>query len=249
MLENVLVVDGDVTSRDTFYEVLSSMGYRVSCVSNGKEALIRVQRERPVLVIIDARIRHFDCFETMARIRNFDSEVHFILLAQDELPPDLKSKAIQAGALAVIKKDFSTHHMLKEILGVLKDRHREFTGETREGHILVIDDEPEIRSLIGNFLTSRGYSVAAAASGEEGLLQIKTRRPQLVFCDIRMPGMDGVMVLRKILEIDPAIKVIMLSAIQDEDVVREAFTQGAADYLIKPCSLMKLDALVLSLLS
>ncbi len=249
MLESVLVVDGDVTSRDTFYEILSSMGYRVSCVSNGREALIRVERERPVLVIVDAQIQHSGCFETMERIRNFDSEVRFILLAQDELPPDLKSKAIQAGALAVVKKDFSTHHMLKEILGTLKERHREFMGETRAGHILVIDDEPEIRSLIGNFLTSRGYSVAAAASGEEGLLQIKTHRPQLVFCDIRMPGMDGVMVLRKILEIDPAIKVIMLSAIQDEDVVREAFTQGAADYLIKPCSLMKLDALVLSLLS
>ena len=249
MLENVLVVDGDVASRDTFYEVLSSMGYRVSCVPNGKEALLRVERERPVLVIIDSQIQHSDCFETMGRIRAFDSEVRFILLSRDDVTPDLRSKAIQAGALAVIKKDFSTHHMLKEILEALKDRHREFTGESRKGHILVIDDEPEIRSLIGNFLTSRGYSVAAAASGEEGLLQIKTRRPQLVLCDIRMPGMDGVMVLRKILEIDPAIKVIMLSAIQDEDVVREAFTQGAVDYLIKPCSLMKLDALVLSLLA
>ncbi len=249
MFENVLIVDGDVTSRDTFYEVLSSMGYRVSCVSNGKEALIRVERERPVLAVIDVRIQHFDCFETMTRIRNFDSEVHFILLAQDELPPDIKGRAIQAGALAVVRKDFSTHHMMKEILGILKDRHREFTGQVRVGHILVIDDEPDIRSLISNFLTSRGYSVAAAASGEEGLLQIKTRRPQVVFCDIRMPGMDGVMVLRKILEIDPSIKVIMLSAIQDEDVVREAFAQGAVDYLAKPCSLMKLDALVLALLS
>ncbi len=249
MFENVLVVDGDVASRDTFYEVLSSMGYRVSCVPNGKEALIRVERERPVLVVIDARIQRFDCFETMTLIRNFDSEVHFILMAQDELPADLKSRAIQAGALAVVRKDFSTHHMMKEILGILKDRQREFTGKTREGRILVIDDEPEIRSLIANFLTSRGYNVAAAASGEEGLFQIKTRRPQVVFCDIRMPGMDGVMVLRKILEIDPTIKVIMLSAIQDEDVVREAFAQGAVDYLTKPCSLRKLDALVLSLLS
>jgi CheY-like chemotaxis protein len=249
MLENVLIVDGDVASRDTFYEILSSMGYRVNCVPNGKEAAIRVERERPVLVVIDAQIQNTDCFETMERIRNFDSEVAFVLLAKDELPEDIKGRAIQAGALAVIKKDFATHHMMKEILGILNDRPRDCVGESRQGHILVIEDEPDIRSLISNFLTSRGYSVAVAASGEEGLFLIKTRSPHLVLCDIRMPGMDGLMVLRKVREIDQSIKVIMLSAIQDEDVVREAIKGGASDYLTKPCSLMKLDALVLSLLA
>ena len=102
--------------------------------------------------------------------------------------------------------------------------------------------------MISNFLSMKGYDVTTAASGEDALLQMKTQKPQLVLCDIRMPGIDGLMVIKKIMEIDPSIKVVMLTAIQDEDVVAEAFKEGAVDYLVKPCSLMKLDALVISIL-
>lgn len=247
-MENVLVVDGDVSSRDTFYEVLSSMGYKVTCVPNGKEAFLRVERERPALVIIDSQLQNIDAYETMAMIHEFDSEINFVVLAKEELPPELKGKALGLGAMAVIKKDFSTHLMMKDILGILKEHLREFKREARRGNILVVDDEADIRNMIGNFLSTKGYSVTTAASGEEALLSIRTQKPQLVMCDIRMPGMDGLMVLRKIKDLDASLKVVMLSAIQDEDVVNEAFREGAADYLVKPCSLMKLDALVLSIL-
>ncbi|HAJ56924.1 MAG TPA: hypothetical protein DCL35_04050 [Candidatus Omnitrophica bacterium] len=248
MLEDILIVDNDVSSRDTFYEILSSIGYKVTCVPNGKEALIRLERERPALVILDSQIPHLDCFETMKKIRELDSEINFILLTQDDPTADEKTKALGLGAFAVMKKDFSSHVMMKEVLGILKENLREFKKESRRGNILLIDDEQEIRSMIGNFLSIKGYDVTTAGSGEDALLKIKANKPQLVLCDIRMPGMDGLMVLKKILEIDPSIKVVMLSAIQDEDVLAEAFKEGAADYLVKPCSLMKLDALVLSIL-
>jgi CheY-like chemotaxis protein len=248
MLENILIVDNDVSARDTFYEILSSIGYKVTCVPNGKEALIRMERERQALVILDSQIPHLDCYETMRKIRELDSEISFVLLTKDEPLAEEKAKAMSLGAFAVIKNDFSTHVMMKEILGVLKESLREFKKESRRGDILVVDDEQEIRNMICNFLSIKGYNVASAGSGEEALIKIKTSKPQLVLCDIRMPGMDGLMVLKKILEIDPSIKVVMLSAIQDEDVLTEASKEGAVDYLIKPCSLMKLDALVLSIL-
>lgn len=251
MLESILVVDSNVSARDTFYEVLTSIGYRVTCVPNGKEALMRIERERPVLVIVDSElpVAHMDCYETMAKIREFDSEINFVLLTQEDPTLEIKGKAANLGALTVIKKDFSSHLMMKEILSILKERLREFKKELRQGKILVIDDEQDIRSMIGNFLSMKGYAVTTASSGEDALMQIKISKPQLVLCDMRMPGMDGLMVLKKITESDPTIKVVMLTAVQDEDVVAEAFREGAADYLIKPCSLMKLDALVLSILS
>ncbi len=250
MLEAILVVDNDVSSRDTFYEVLSSIGYKVTCVPNGKEALMRIQHERPALIIIDAEIppTHMDCYETVSKISEFDPDVNFVLLTRDEPSGEVKGKAFSLGALAVLKKDFSTHLMMKEILGILRENVKEFKKETRHGKILVIDDEADIRGMISNFLSMKGYEVTTAASGEEALLNIKTQKPQLVFCDIRMPGMDGLMVLKKIKEADPSVHVVMLTAIQDSDVVAEALKVGALDYLIKPCSLMKLDALALSIL-
>ncbi len=248
MLEDILIVDSDVTSRDTFYEVLSSIGYKVTCVPNGKEALLRLGRERPALVILDFDIPHLDCYETIKRIRDLDSEINFVVLTKEEPTSEQKNKALELGVLGIVRKDFSSHIMMKEILGILKESLHEFKKENRTGNILVIDDEQEIRTMISNFLSIKGYQVVTAVAGEEALLKIAANRPQLVLCDIRMPGMDGLMVLKKIVAIDPSIKVVMLSAIQDEDVVAEAFKEGASDYLIKPCSLTKLDALVLSLL-
>jgi len=239
VFEDILVVDSDVTSRNTFYEVLSSMGYRVTCVPNGKEAL----------VIIDSQIPQPDCYTTMQKMREFDSDLKFVLLTKDEPTPEVKNKALSCGALKVLKKDFTTHLMMKEILSILKESIQEIKKEFRKGSVLVVDDEVEIRNLISNFLTIKGYSVTTAASGEEALMSVRTQKPQLILCDIRMPGMDGLMVLKKILEIDPAIKVVMLTALADEDVVKEAYEEGATDYLTKPCSLKKLDALVSSILS
>ena len=250
MLEDILVVDGDVSSRDTFYQVLTSIGYKVTCVPSGKEALIRLERERPALIIIDSSVlaAHMDCYETMTKIKEHDPEINFVLLSKMDVTPALKDKAFSMGALAVIKKDFSTHLMMKEILGILKESMKEFKKEARRGKILIIDDEQDTRNMISNFLSMKGYDVTTAASGEDALLQMKTHQPQLVLCDIRMPGMDGLMVIKKIMEINSSIKVVMLTAIQVEDVVAEAFKEGAADYLVKPCSLMKLDALVISIL-
>jgi DNA-binding NtrC family response regulator len=248
MLENILVVDGEVASRDTFYEVLSSMGYRVTCVSNGKEALLRIERDSPALVVVDSQITPMDCYEAMTKMKEFNSDMDFVLLTKADPSPLEKEKAMAAGALATLKKDFSTHHMLKEILTILKEQVRDVRKETRQGKILLIDDEAEIRNMLSSFLTMKGYNVATASSVEEGLMDIRTQKPQLVLCDIRMPGMDGLMVLKKILQIDPSIKVVMLTAIQDEEMIAEAFKEGAADYLFKPCSLKKLDALVSSIL-
>lgn len=248
MLESILVVDSDISARDTFYEVLSSIGYKVTCVPNGSEALVRLERERFSLIILDEKIPPMEWGDLTAKIRELDEEVSFILLSREDPSQELRNKAVTTGVLAVIKKDFSTHFMMKEILGILKEGVRELKRENRSGSILVIDDEFEIRTMISNFLSIKGYNVTTASSGEEALMKIKLQKPNLVFCDIRMPGMDGLMVLGKIKEIDPAIKVVMLTAVQDEDLVAAALKGEASDYLVKPYSLMRLDALALSIL-
>jgi DNA-binding NtrC family response regulator len=63
-----------------------------------------------------------------------------------------------------------------------------------------------------------------------------------------MSGMDGLMALKKIKELDDAIRVVMLTGVEDEDVINEAKRLGACDYITKPCDLEKVEALVLSIL-
>ncbi|MGH7408295.1 MAG: response regulator [Candidatus Methylomirabilales bacterium] len=107
--------------------------------------------------------------------------------------------------------------------------------------VLVVDDTPEAVELLVEFLSSKGYEVLTATSGEEALRRVKEDRPHLVLLDIHMPKMDGMEVLRRIREIDPEMGVIMATAVNEEDVGRKALEMGAFDYIVKPLDLKYLE--------
>ena len=107
--------------------------------------------------------------------------------------------------------------------------------------VLVVDDEPEAVELLVEFLSSKGYEILTATSGEEALRRVKDDRPHLVLLDIRMPKMSGLEVLKRIREIDAEMGVIMVTAVNEEDVGRQALELGAFDYIVKPLDLKYLE--------
>lgn len=102
--------------------------------------------------------------------------------------------------------------------------------------ILIMDDEIEICNIFYDFFTPKGYEVIKAISGKEATELVKTEKPDLVFLDIRMPGMDGLEVLKQIKEIDKSITVIMVTVLKDEKTAQKAIKLGAYDYVTKPLS-------------
>ena len=100
--------------------------------------------------------------------------------------------------------------------------------------ILVIDDDTSLRRVLEYNLQEEGYEVQAAASGEEGLYLFGQAQPNLVITDMKMPGMDGLMVLRSIKERSPETLVIIITAFGTVDVAVEAMKIGAYDYITKP---------------
>jgi len=107
--------------------------------------------------------------------------------------------------------------------------------------VLVVDDEPEAVELLVEFLSAKGYEVLTATNGEEAVRRVKEDRPHLVLLDVRMPKMDGMEALRRIREIDPEMGVIMVTAVNEEEVGRKALEQGAFDYIVKPLDLKYLE--------
>ena len=111
--------------------------------------------------------------------------------------------------------------------------------------ILVVDDNPNIRQLLNDFFGKlKGHTVYLAKDAVEAVTLTRENLPDLVLCDIMMPGVHGVEALRQIKEIDPNIKVIMITAVDSEDIAREAMKEGANDFLPKPLDLNYLDTLV-----
>ena len=103
--------------------------------------------------------------------------------------------------------------------------------------ILVVDDEPQVARMIGRYLTQKGYNVMFASTGEEAIRETKIRRPHLVLLDMLMPGRGGLTALKEIKQADPAVRVIMITGVQEDDLAQAAMHAGAADYLTKPLDL------------
>ena len=102
--------------------------------------------------------------------------------------------------------------------------------------VLIIDDDESLRKVIGYMLEEAGYDVDRAASAEEGLRLLASRRPDLVLSDIKMPKRDGIELLGDIKRIDASIPVVILTAFASVETAVEAMKRGAADYLTKPIS-------------
>lgn len=100
--------------------------------------------------------------------------------------------------------------------------------------ILVVDDEPGIRTLFSFMLGAKGYDVRTAGSGEEALESIRGGPFDLVFLDIRMPAMDGLGALRALKALRPDIPVVMMTGYAVEQLLNEAMREGASGYLRKP---------------
>ena len=101
--------------------------------------------------------------------------------------------------------------------------------------VLIVDDSPMIHNMLRKTLESNGYEVCGdAKNGREGIDLFENLHPDLVFMDITMPILDGIEALKGIREKDPTAKVIMLTAMGDEEIVKQAEEAGASAFLKKP---------------
>lgn len=106
--------------------------------------------------------------------------------------------------------------------------------------ILIIDDEKNIQVSLASILEDEGYNVFFSTTGEEGLEKFKNIRPDIIFLDIWLPGIDGLETMKKILKIDPLQIIIMISGHGNITTVVRAVKEGAYDFLEKPLSLEKI---------
>jgi len=110
--------------------------------------------------------------------------------------------------------------------------------------VLVIDDEQGIRALLDTLLRRKGYDVIVAESGQKGLECFRRERPDVLVLDLKMPGMDGLTVLRQVRSLDPMMPVIILTGAGTAETEQRVRALGVTEYVEKEFSLHLLgDAL------
>jgi DNA-binding response OmpR family regulator len=104
-----------------------------------------------------------------------------------------------------------------------------------KNNILIVEDEHDIREIYAEVLSTAGYKVSQAADGEVGIQKIRDEHWDLLLLDIMLPGRDGLKILKQMRE-NPDLKkgpVVALTNLNSENIIQEAFSQGADGYLIK----------------
>ncbi len=102
--------------------------------------------------------------------------------------------------------------------------------------ILIVDDASFMRTLLKDIVKTNGLAseIFEANDGVEGVKAYQQHKPDLVTMDVNMPRADGIQALRAIMKINPAAKVVMVTSIEQKEIVQDAMKLGARDYVVKP---------------
>ena len=111
-------------------------------------------------------------------------------------------------------------------------------------NILVVDDLRSMRLTLGGILEDEGHNVVTAENGYQAIEAVKKTHFDLIFMDIKMPGIDGVQTFREVKKIDPRAAVIMMTAYSVEDLVKEALEEGAYTVVYKSFDIGRIMAII-----
>ena len=120
---------------------------------------------------------------------------------------------------------------------------------SREYHILVVDDEDIVQSLVRDALEDEGHVVYTCSSGEDAVHILQNEPIELLITDIRMPGMDGTQLVERAREMNPAIGVVFMTGYASLTSAKDAIKQGALDYIMKPFELSEIRQAVSNAIS
>jgi CheY-like chemotaxis protein len=116
-------------------------------------------------------------------------------------------------------------------------------------HLMIVDDDASVRASLADALAERGLRISTAGDGREALERLAGEAVDLVLTDVRMPGMGGLELLRRIRQQTPAVAVLLMTAYDDRTTVADAMRAGARDLLVKPLDLPELRRAVSGLLT
>ena len=116
--------------------------------------------------------------------------------------------------------------------------------QSRVKRILIVEDEPALIDILIEHFIDSPYEVDTATNGIDAMAAVASERPDVVLLDIKMPGMDGIEVLKRIMKADPSISVIMVTGVSEVPVTAEALRQGAFGCVPTPFDLRYLEHLV-----
>ncbi|HTZ11435.1 MAG TPA: response regulator [Candidatus Margulisiibacteriota bacterium] len=247
-MPKILILDDEVRIRELMRKALEREGHEVVSVPSSEQALEIIFKEPFDLFLLDIGLSGESGISVLKKVREYRKNVPIVIYS-GVLTSELEQEARIAGANEVFSKDMDILQLVEQIKKIVKSGEKTTQGPAKSGEkksLLIVDDEEGIRRVLREFFKRKGFDVFEAGSGEEALQLIRSTKVSVVLLDMRMPGMDGLETLRKILEINPKLGVVMATAEQDDEKIKIALELGAYSYVLKPFDFAYLELVVMS---
>jgi len=229
---NILVVDDLRNIRLTLGGILEDKGYKVVTVENGYQAIEAVKKHHFHVIFMDIKMPGINSVQTFREVKKIDPRAVVIMMTAYSVE-DLVKEALEEGAYAIVYKPFDIDRLVSIIDDLLA-----------RTLILVVDDQfADLETLKGG-LEDKGYRVATARDGTEASDMVRSRHYEIIFLDVRMPGINGVETFERVKMIDPEATVIMMTGYSEEDLVERAVSEGAYTCIYKPFDMETVIGLV-----
>jgi len=216
----VLLVDDEKEFVESLSERLELRNVEAEVAYNGEQALEAIKREKPDVMVLDLRMPGIDGIEVLRKVRQSDPDMEVVILTGHGTDKD-EEEVLKLGASALLKKPVDIDQLTR-------------TFRKEKLKVLLVDDEKEFVESLSERLELRNLSAEVAYNGEQALQTLKQGQPDVMVLDLRMPGIDGIQVLRKVRKKHPDVAVVILSGHGTDKDQKEALRLGASAYLKKP---------------
>ncbi|MCS7251084.1 MAG: GAF domain-containing protein [Anaerolineae bacterium] len=238
---SILIVEDEPDIADMLVHHLERAGYRTIVTHLGTEALRIAREECPQLITLDIHLPDLDGFTVLERLQSDPATAEIPVIIVSVVVD--RQRGVHLGAVDVLGKPVD----LEQLLRVVKQYAQ------RHARVLVVDDDPGVRSLLQDTLREHGFEVAAFGNAVEALIWIETIRPDLVLMDLKPAGISGLDALAR-LKANPKtadIPVVIMTASVTDPIGkrRQAMALGAAGFFLKPLPLEEFIAAIRHLLA
>ncbi len=255
-MATILVIDDEQMVCDLLRSVFSAHGHEVLTATSGREGLAFFRHRNPRFTLLDLRMPEMDGIEVLQEIRKVDQKADVIMLTGGGTDA-MEIKARGLGVTDFLRKGLPLETLIKTMDRVMQRPAQLMQASPSaiavedapsDGMdaplVMVVDDEPPIRSLVSQYLTKRGYRVRVAEDGPTALAMVTKELPQFVILDMYMPGMNGLELLRELRARKYNGGVLGLTGSQEENLLQGVLDMGAVDVMGKPVDLERLELAV-----
>lgn len=244
-MSKILIVDDERVFCDLLQALMKSHGHEVFTAYNGKEALEQFKLNRPQFTLLDLRMPEMDGIETLRQIRAIDQKAAVMILTAWG-SDDLEQQARRLGATDFLSKAISLEAIVASMDRGLKSPQAPATSappaETKPAQpgipetdaVFLVEGNTDTRNTFVRVLGQHGITIRAAKDGPTLLSMLDKERPPLIVLDMDLSGMKGLDVLRKMREKNYTGGIVIMTAGQDEKLLKEALKLGSLDILGKP---------------